>query len=120
MAQNSINLRDYPRAADGSILTGESGHHVTSREAQSDVTSRDAELAPEHVRVRIWKFIALSGRALTRAEIAKGLGYKKSGWLDRWIEGLVNDQWLEKSSYGRPQGLPVYKYTARRPASRQK
>lgn len=121
MAQSkSIDLRDFPRDDNGKIFTGESGHHVTTRESASDVTTRDSELAPEHIRVQIWKFAALSGRAVSRSEIAKALGRKKAGWIDRWIEGLVTEQWLEKNKVDRPQGLPIYLYTARRPPAKQK
>lgn len=111
----TIDLREYPRADDGSILTGESGSHVTSQDANSHVTSRDVVLAPDPIRAIIWKFAALSGRAVSRAEIAKALGRKKSSWINPHIEGLVRDHWLERTQSQRPNGVVMFWYTARRP-----
>lgn len=116
MAQTkTIDLREYPRADDGSILVGESGRHVTTRDSDSHVTSHDAVLAPDPIRAVIWKFAALSGRAVSRAEIAKAIGRKKSSWITPHIEGLVKDRWLERTQTQRPNGVIMFWYTARRP-----
>ena len=111
----TLNLRDYPRANDGSILTGESDSHTTSRDSRSHVASHDAELAPLHIRALIWKFVALSGGAVSRAQIAKGIGRKKAGWIDRHIESLVQEHWLDRTQSIRPNGAVMFWYTARRP-----
>ena len=111
----TLNLRDYPRAEDGSILTGESGSHTTARESHGHATSHDAELAPLHIRAQIWKFVALSGGAVSRAQIAKGIGRKKAGWIDRHIEQLVQEHWLDRAQSIRPNGAVMFWYTARRP-----
>lgn len=111
----TLDLRDYPRADDGSILTAESGSHTTPRDSTSHVASHDAELAPVHIRAQIWKFAALSGGVVSRAQIAKGIGRKKAGWIDRHIEQLVQDHWLDRSQSIRPNGAVMFWYKARRP-----
>lgn len=114
MAQ-TLNLRDYPRDETGRIWTGESDSHVASHESHSHVASHDAELAPLHIRAQIWKFVALSNGAVSRAQIAKGIGRKKAGWIDRHIENLVQEHWLTRSQSRRPNGAVMFWYTARRP-----
>lgn len=111
----TLDLRDYPRADDGSIWTGESGSHATARESTSHVKSHDAELAPVHIRAQIWKFVALSGGAVSRAQIAKGINRKKAGWIDRHIEQLVQERWLDRTQSVRPNGAVMFWYSARRP-----
>lgn len=111
----TLNLRDYPRGDDGTILTGENESHTTPRESHSHVASHDAELAPLHIRAQIWKFVALSGGAVSRAQIAKGINRKKAGWIDRHIEQLVQERWLERTHSQRPNGSVMFWYTARRP-----
>lgn len=111
----TLDLREYPRSADGSILTGESGRHVTSHDGSSHVTSHDVVLAPDPIRAQIWKFVALSGGAVTRSQIAKGIGRKKATWINPHIEGLVKDRWLERTHTQRPNGSVMFWYTARRP-----
>ena len=111
----TLNLRDYPRADDGSIWTGESDSHTTVRESHSHVASHDSELAPLHIRAQIWKFAALSGGAVSRAQIAKGINRKKAGWIDRHIEQLVQEHWLDRTQSIRPNGAVMFWYKARRP-----
>ena len=111
----TLNLRDYPRDETGRIWTGESDSLTTSHDSLSHETSRDAELAPMHIRAMIWKFVALSNGAVSRAQIAKGIGRKKAGWIDRHIESLVQDHWLDRSQTTRPNGVVMFWYTARRP-----
>jgi hypothetical protein len=115
MMTKTLDLRDYPRAADGSILTGESGSHATTRESHSHVASHDSELAPLHIRAQIWKFAALAGGEVSRAQIAKGINRKKAGWIDRHIEQLVQDRWLDRTQSIRPNGAVMFWYKARRP-----
>lgn len=111
----TLNLRDYPRTADGQILVGESGHHAASHDSFSHAASHDPVLAPVHVRAEIWKFVALSSGAVSRGQIAKGIGRKKASWIDRHIEQLVQERWLDRSQTIRPNGSVMFWYTARRP-----
>lgn len=112
---HTLDLREYPRGDDGGILVGETGSHVSSRDSYSHTPSHDVVLAPDPIRVQIWKFVALSGGAVSRAQIAQGIGRKKATWINPHIESLVKDRWLEKQQTQRPNGAIMFWYTARRP-----
>jgi hypothetical protein len=109
----TLDLRHIPRSADGKISVGERTSIDTSRDAISIGTSQNVELAPKHPRERIWEFVALSGRAVSRGEIAKGLGYKKAPWINAHIESLVQDGWLERGHTIRPGGVVMFWYRAK-------
>ena len=109
---NTLDLRHIPRNEAGAIAVGESGRHDTSQILFSHDTSHDVVLAPKHPREKIWEFVALSGRAVSRAEISKGCGYKKAPWLNAHIEALTSEGWLVRSSSQRANGVVMYWYTA--------
>lgn len=111
----TLDLRHYPRGNDGSILTVESGDPRTSQNQLSSGTSQNVELAELHPRQKIWYFAAEQMRGVTRAEIAKGLGYKKAPWLNEHIESLAREGWLIKTEKPHAGSLPCYVYTASRP-----
>lgn len=111
----TLDLRSIPRGDDGRIAVGERVSLGTSRDSFSHDTSHDVELAPKHPRQKIWEFAAMSGRAVSRAEIAKGLGYKKAPWLNVYIEQLVAEHWLERTHTQRPNGAVMFWYRAKRP-----
>lgn len=112
MSTNTLDLRHIPRDATGKIAVGESGRHSTSQNLFSDDTSHDVVLAPKHPREKIWEFVAMAGRAVSRAEISKGCGYKKAPWINAHIESLVSDGWLIRSQSMRPNGVIMYWYKA--------
>lgn len=114
MAQaHTLDLRHIPRGQDGKISVGERASLDTSRDGLSFDTSQDAVLAPRHPRERIWEFVALSSGAVSRTQIAKGLGYKKAPWINAHIESLVADGWLERGHTIRPGGAVMFWYRAK-------
>ena len=108
----TIDLRAIPRTEDGRIAVGERGNLSTSQNLFSDDTSRDVVLAPKHPREKIWEFVALAGRAVSRAEIAKGIGCVKAPWINTHIETLVSEGWLIRTHSIRPNGAVMYWYQA--------
>jgi predicted HTH transcriptional regulator len=111
----TLDLRHILRDETGRIAAVESGDTRTSQHQISHSTSQDVELAEMRPRQKIWYFAAQQMRAVTRSEIAKGLGYKKAPWLNDHIESLVQEGWLIKTTLPHPGGLPCYVYTASRP-----
>lgn len=114
----SLDLRHIPRDESGRIAVGESGRNSTSQILFSDDTSRDVVLAPKHPREKIWEFVSLSARAVSRAEICKGCGWKKAPWLNAHIESLVKDGWLVRGHSYRPNGAVMYWYQAAYPSGK--
>lgn len=108
----TLDLRSIPRTAEGKIAVGEREHHNTSLNLFGDDTSHNPVLAPKHPREKIWEFVAMAGRAVSRADIAKGLGYKKAPWLNVHVETLVSEGWLIRSFTYRPNGAVMYWYQA--------
>lgn len=109
----TLDLRHIPRGTDGKISVGERVSSDTSRDGLNLDTSQNAELAPKHPRERIWEFVALSSGVVSRAQIAKGLGYKKAPWINAHIESLVTDGWLERGHTIRPGGVVMFWYRAK-------
>jgi hypothetical protein len=116
----TLDLRDAMRDERGVVVTAESGNPRTSQNQISPSTSQDAELAEMRPRQKIWYFALEQMRAVTRAEIAKGCGYKKAPWINAHIESLVNEGWLIKQEKPSSGPLPCYVYTASRPQKRQR
>ena len=119
MAQ-TIDLRHVVRDERGIVAAVESGSTGTSKHQISSSTSQDVELAEMRPRQKIWYFAAQQMRAVTRAEIAKGCGYKKAPWINAHIESLVSEGWLLKEEKLSSGPLPCYVYTATRPQKRPK
>jgi hypothetical protein len=70
--------------------------------------------APAHksdVRRDIYTAVMMSGCLVSRGEIAKLLGLKKSPWFVAAIEELVNAGYLLKYVQERPNQLPIYFYS---------
>lgn len=108
----TLDLRSIPRTEDGRIAVGERERLSTSLNLFGDNTSHGPVLAPKHPREKIWEFVALAGRAVSRSEIAKGLGYKKAPWLNTHVETLVSEGWLIRTHTYRPNGALMYWYQA--------
>ena len=111
----SIDLRHVVRDERGIVAAVESGSTGTYKNQISSGTSQDVELAEMRPRQKIWYFAAQQMRAVTRAEIAKGCGYKKAPWVNAHIESLVGEGWLIKEQKEQAGPLPCYVYTATRP-----
>lgn len=108
----TLDLRAIPRTEDGRIAVGERERLSTSQNLFSDNTSHDVVLAPKHPREKIWEFVVLSSRAVSRAEISKGIGCVKAPWINAHIETLVSEGWLLKTHTYRPNGSVMYWYQA--------
>jgi hypothetical protein len=109
MAQ-SWDLRNIPRSDTGKIAVGERGENVTLQEVIGHSTSQNVTLVPVHIREKIWRFVSLAGKSVSRGEIAKGLGIKKTGWLHTHIETLVSEGWLIRTHSVRPNGSIMFWY----------
>lgn len=105
-----FDLRNAPRDERGIVAAGQGGGYSTSQNHNSLKTLQHAPLAPEHIRDRIYKVVGASERAVSRAEIAKALGLKKTPWLNAAIEGLVTDGYLTREHIIRSNGVVMYYY----------
>mgnify|MGYP001310787093 CR=1 FL=1 len=89
----TIDLRSAPRDARGLVEQG--GGYVTSQDQSGNVTYQDAPSFPPTLEQRIWQLCHDAPRGwMTRADIARALGLKKTPWLMTKIEGLVRDGYL--------------------------
>lgn len=109
---NTLDLRHIPRDASGKISVGERERFDTSQILFGSDTSQDVVLAPKHPREKVWEFVALAGRPVSRTEIAKGCGYKKAPWINAHIEALTSEGWLIRTHSIRPSGAVMYWYQA--------
>lgn len=111
----TLDLRHVVRDGSGRIAAVESGDTGTSQNQLSSGTSQNLELATMQPRQKIWYFAAQQMTGVTRAEIAKGCGYKKAPWINAHIESLVQEGWLIKTEKPHAGPLPCYVYKASRP-----
>lgn len=87
-----VDLRKAGRDAAGRIESG-----MTYRNPQDIVTSREVSLTRPSLSERVYIAVRdASGEWLTRADIAKALGLKKTPYLHRVIETLVDARWIER------------------------
>lgn len=90
----NLNLRNAPRDGDGQLAVGE-GQNLTSRDSIGDKTSyRVPSFVVDIKREILQAVYDASGVALTRAQIAKAVGRKKTPWLTNQIEELVKRGYL--------------------------
>lgn len=100
----TVDLRTAPRDSEGRLLVGRG---ESSREDSLHVKfSREASLGE-----RIYRIVWQSGGAVSRADIAKALGVRKSSWLNGHIESLVNRGYLTRTHRLQPNGVVKYLYT---------
>lgn len=70
---------------------------ATYRDSKGSVTSREVSLTEPTTLERIYILVRdANGAWLTRAEIAKAVGLKKSPYLHGLIEQLVGAGWIER------------------------
>jgi len=106
----TFDLRSLPRDDRGRLLVGEGSFFAASRDGGRLVTfSREPSL-----QERIYRFVADSGRAVTRAEIAKALGLVKATWLNKHIEALVAEGYLQRQQGTWTNGVVMYRYEVKR------
>lgn len=83
--------------------------HDTSRHPSDNVTFHPPP-APRDVRRDIYNAVYSAGRAISRADIAKALGVKKTPWLCAHVERLVDEGYLVKLTGAAPNGATMYFY----------
>lgn len=85
---------------------GQGRRHDTSRDYRGNVTFH----RPPTPQERIYNTILASGRAVTRGEIARLLGLRKTPWLTAQIEGLVADSYVLRTHGTWKNGTVMYLY----------
>ncbi len=86
--------------------------NITSRDPSGHVTSRYPSLHQKSIREKIFDVVIKSGGVVSRSEIAKALGIKKTPWLHNNIETLVSDGHLIKHQSLWKNGVAMYYYEA--------
>lgn len=103
----SYTLQDLERLVQG-------GSNDTSRNQGDHDTSHQPPLAPAHIRTRIYNAVVKANGVVSRADIAKALGVKKTPWLLQSIEGLVSDGYLTRTQTIRANGVVMFWYEVKR------
>jgi hypothetical protein len=85
----------------------------TSRYPEGSDTSQHLVWMQPTIYARIWDAVQQGG-AMTRLEIARALGVKKSPWLVQAIERLAADDYLVKIESRTPQGVVMWMYEVRK------
>lgn len=109
MAQYSIE--DLERL---SALTGQGGTPETSRDQTGDVTLPDVPAAKSDIRRDIYTVCLMNGQWMTVGQVARTLHLKKTGWLYRAFEDLVEAGYLVKYVQSTEGGLPTFFYKVAR------
>ena len=86
--------------------------YVTSRDANGNVTLCELPAAEPSIEQRIVTVVWESGRAVTRREISKALGYTRhsTGWLNSKIDSLVDQGYLRRTYQPYRSNMLVYYY----------
>jgi hypothetical protein len=84
--------------------------HDTYRYA-SGINTYNPPTLPRDVRRDIYNAVYSAGGAVSRADIAKALGVKKTPWLCQHIERLVDERFLVRSTEYARNGVIKYKYS---------
>lgn len=106
-----LDLRTAPRDEKGLVAVEQGSGNETSHYRIDSIGSHKLPPPPRDVRREIWLFVYGSDRAVTRAEIAKQLGYKKTPWLNGIIERMVKDGFLVCYEARWKNGVPMFYYT---------
>jgi hypothetical protein len=112
--KNKADLRSAPRDESGQLLPVLNGGNVTLRDQNGNVTSHDLLPSPRDFDREIYVFVATSGRAVSRSEIAKALGLKKTPWLFHKINFLVEHGFLTVKHGVWKNGSLMYLYEVKR------
>lgn len=103
----TFTMQDLERLASMEQGTGSS----TSQYQNDSNTSQHVPAPKSDVRRDIYTAVVMADCLVSRGEIAKLLGLKKSPWLVAAIEQLVSAGYLLKYVQERPNQLPIYFYT---------
>lgn len=94
------------------LLVGEGSCNEQAHTANRHVPVYEAPLRQKTTRERIYEAVAKSDGAVTRAQIAKAVGIRKSTWLCSVIEGLVSDGYLHRTQSHWVNGVVMFWYEA--------
>jgi hypothetical protein len=107
----SLNLRNAQRDSDGRLLVGEGGGNATAHYAGGNATSHEIPSFAVDIRREILVAIYdAGGGPLTRLDIAKATGRKKTPWLSNAIEDLVSQGYLTRLMGTWKNGCLMYWY----------
>lgn len=101
-----FTIADLERLA---VMEGQGGRNVPARSQSRSVNLPDFRV---DIRRDIYKKVVEAGRAVTRAEIAKAVGKKKTTWLNDRIEDLHRDGFLRRECSYWKNGVVMYYYSA--------
>ncbi len=105
-----LDLRTAPRDEKGLVSVEQGSSHTTSHYQNDSMRSHKLPPPPRDIRREIWLFVAGADGAVTRAQIAKHLGLKKTPWLNGVIEKLVDESYLLCYASTWKNGFPMYYY----------
>ncbi len=105
-----VDLRNAPRDEHGRIAVEQGAIHVPSHEGVRFVSSHGLPSFAVDVKREIYVAVANIGGWVSRDEIAKAIGRKKSSWLNSHIEQLVKDGYLTRTQVLRYNGMVMYFY----------
>lgn len=108
----AIDLRKAQRTETGELIGGWGSSASASQNHSSAETSRPLPSFPEHIQKRIYDVVCSADGWVSRADIAKSLGLKKTPWLVAHLEMLVGTGYLHRDQAIRPSGMVMYFYEA--------
>lgn len=107
---HKIDLREAPRDESGLIIPVGDSSNVTSQDENGNVTFHTLPQFQRDIKQQILLLLMISDRAMSRSQIAKGLGLKKTPWLHDRIEWLVEHGHITKNVISWKNGVPMYFY----------
>ena len=96
------------------LAVGQGDSISTSQYQDGADTSRHLIWMQPTIYARIMDALIQSDRAITRLEIARALGLKKTPWLVQAIERLVTDGYVTRIESRTPQGVIMWLYEVAR------
>jgi hypothetical protein len=96
------------------LAVGQGNGPGTSRDQDSPGTSQDVIWMQPTIAALIMDVVDRAGQPMTRLEIARALGKKKTPWLRDAIERLVNDGHLTRIEGRAPWGTIMWLYEVKR------
>ncbi len=109
----AIDLRNAQRSETGELI-GQGREFRTSRNQFGTETSHPLPSFPEHIQKRIYDVVCNADGWVSRADIAKALGLKKTPYLVGHLEALVGAGYLHRDQVVRPSGMVMYFYEVKR------
>lgn len=108
-----LNLRNSERSETGQLI-GQGRESSTSQNRSGNETLHPLPSFPEHVQKRIYDVVKNANGWVSRSDIAKAMGLKKTPWLHMHIELLVSDGYLHRDQVVRPNGMVMFFYEEKR------